>query len=121
MGIAWVVEAYGCSADGLRDLPTLRRLFERIVADLDLHPLGEGVWHRFPASGGITGVAVLSESHLACHSFPEVGTLCLNLFCCKPRPDWDFAHHLRSLLNAQAVNVRRLDRPYTDVTGSQVL
>jgi S-adenosylmethionine decarboxylase len=57
-------------------------------------------------------MTVLSESHLACHSFPEYGTLCLNLFCCRPRPEWDFVQLLRSIVGAQTVNVRRLDRPY---------
>lgn len=117
-GIEWIVEAYGCSADRLRDLATLRRLFERIVIDLALHPVGDAIWHRFPDSGGVTGVAVLSESHLACHSFPEHGTLCLNLFCCRQRPDWDFAAELQALLGAQTVNVRRLDRPYGESAGS---
>ena len=74
---------------------TLQALFARLIADLDLHPCGDGQWHQFPDSGGITGVDMLSESHLACHSFPEYGTLCLNLFCCRPRPDWDFAEQLR--------------------------
>jgi S-adenosylmethionine decarboxylase len=78
----------------------------------DLHACGDGRWHQFPDSGGITGMTVLTESHLACHSFPEYGTLCLNLFCCRPRPEWDFAQLLRSIVGAQTVNVRRLDRPY---------
>jgi len=117
-GIEWIVEAYGCSPDRLRDLTTLRRLFERIVSDLDLHPIGQALWHRFPVSGGITGVALLSESHLACHSFPEHGTLCLNLFCCRPRSDWDFVHQMQALVEAQTVNVRRLDRPYAESARS---
>ncbi len=87
-GIEWIVEAYGCGPHRLRDLAALQMLFGRIVHALDLHPCGEAHWHQFPTSGGITGVAVLSESHLACHTFPEHGTLCLNLFCCRPRPEW---------------------------------
>jgi S-adenosylmethionine decarboxylase len=111
-GVEWIVEAYGCSPDRLRDAAALRAVFDRIVSDLGLHPVGDALWHRFPRSGGLTGVAVLAESHLACHSFPEHGTICLNLFCCRARPDWDFAGHLRALLDAEAVNVRRVDRPY---------
>jgi S-adenosylmethionine decarboxylase len=117
-GIEWIVEAYGCSPDRLRDPATLRRLFERIVIDLALHPVGDAIWHRFPDSGGVTGVAVLSESHLACHSFPEHGTFCMNLFCCRARPDWDFATGLHTLLGAQRVNIRRLDRPYEESAAS---
>jgi len=111
-GTEWIVDAYGCSPDRLRDLPTLQGLFARLMGDLDLHACGDGRWHQFPDSGGITGMAVLTESHLACHSFPEYGTLCLNLFCCRPRPEWDFARLLRSIVGAQTVNVRRVDRPY---------
>jgi S-adenosylmethionine decarboxylase len=34
----------------------------------------------------VTGVWLLSESHLAIHSFPEFRSACLNLFCCRERP-----------------------------------
>jgi S-adenosylmethionine decarboxylase len=118
-GIEWVVEAYGCTPDLLRDLPTLRSLFARMIGDLDLHPCGETQWQQFVPSGGVTGLSVLSESHLACHSFPEHGTLCLNLFCCRPRPDWDFERHLRDLLGARRVTVRRLERPYRESPNAE--
>ena len=117
-GTEWIVEAYGCEPDRLRDLATLQALVARMIRDLDLHACGDGHWHQFPSSGGITGIAVLTESHLACHSFPEYGTLCLNLFCCRPRPEWDFAVQLRTMLGARAVNVRRLDRPYAESPDS---
>ena len=39
---------------------------------MDLHPLGKTSWHQFPNTGGITGVSLLTESHLACHTFPGV-------------------------------------------------
>jgi S-adenosylmethionine decarboxylase len=112
-GIEWIVDAYGCSPELLRDLATLQRLFARLVIELDLHPCGDGQWHQFGESGGITGLSVLSESHLACHSFPEYGTLCLNLFCCRPRADFDFSDHLRQSVGATNVHVRRLERRFS--------
>ena len=116
-GTEWIVDAYGCAPDRLRDLSTLQALFTRLMRDLDLHACGDERWHQFPDSGGITGMTVLMESHLACHSFPEHGTLCVNLFCCRPRSGADFVGLLQSMVGAQSVNVRRLDRPYAAAPG----
>jgi S-adenosylmethionine decarboxylase len=110
-GCEWIVEAHGCQPAALRDIPGLETFFAQIVAALDLHPVGAAVWHRFPVTGGLTGFQMLAESHLACHTFPEYGTLCLNLFCCRPRPDWDFATTLAQAFHSTEVSVRKLVRP----------
>ncbi|ABF39111.1 putative S-adenosylmethionine decarboxylase proenzyme [Candidatus Koribacter versatilis Ellin345] len=111
-GIEWIVEAQGCRAADLRSLAALQELFAAIIRDLDLHVVGEMRWHQFPGSNGVTGFALLSESHLAVHTFPEHQSLCLNLFCCRPRPNWDFVGELQVRLGADRVNVRRVERPY---------
>jgi S-adenosylmethionine decarboxylase len=38
--------------------------------------------------------------------------MCLNLFCCRRRPEWDFKNYLEREFRARSVSVRRLDRPY---------
>jgi len=113
-GTEWIVEAYGCDPGLLSSLDAVKALFTCIVRDLNLHPCGETQWQQFPRSSGITGLCLLSESHLACHTFPEYNSLCLNLFCCRSRPEWDFSGHLQRLFSAQKVNIRRLERPYSD-------
>jgi S-adenosylmethionine decarboxylase len=111
-GCEWVVEARGCNPETLRDLPLLRSLFRDIIDDLDLHAVLDPAWHQFAGAGGITGMVVLRESHLACHTFPEYRSICLNLFCCRPRTDWDFAAELGRRLGAEHVQVRRIERAY---------
>jgi S-adenosylmethionine decarboxylase len=111
-GVEWVVEAHACNAQALADPERLRRFFARLIGDLALRPVGEIRWHQFPGTGGITGLCLLAESHLACHTFPEYGTLCLNLFCCKPRAEWDFETNLKREFGARDVRVRRIERPY---------
>jgi len=110
-GCEWIIEAHGCDPAALSDRQALCALFGRLVEGLNLHPAAEAQWHQF-SGGGITGLALLEESHLACHTFPEFQSLCLNVFCCRPRPDWDFEDELKSRFGAGSVEVRKLDRPY---------
>jgi S-adenosylmethionine decarboxylase len=111
-GIEWIVEAHGCTPERLNDLQVTRELFGRIISELDLRVIGKAQWHQFPTTGGITGLALLTESHLAIHTFPEFGSVCLNLFCCVPRKEWDFAASCGQLFGAESVTVRRLPRDY---------
>ncbi len=53
---------------------------------------------------------LLSESHLTCHTFPEVGYAALNLYCCRARPAWDFAQRCRELLGAERTQVLEVRR-----------
>ena len=110
-GCEWIVEAHGCDAASVSNLGALEKLFAEIIAEMRLNPVGETRWHQFPG-GGVTGLALLEESHVACHTFPEYRSLCLNVFCCKARPDWDFETCLRREFGAMSVEVRRLDRHY---------
>jgi S-adenosylmethionine decarboxylase len=111
-GTEWIIDAAGCDPAALRDPLRLRTLFDRFVADLSLTPVAAPVWHAFPAPGGITGFVVLAESHLACHTFPEFGAICVNVFCCRPRAEVDAAQLLTDVLGATRTRVRRLERAY---------
>ena len=111
-GIEWVVDAHGCAPDSLRSPKLLRELFQQIISDLQLRPVGETLWHQFPNAGGITGLCLLAESHLTCHTFPEFRSLSLNLFCCVPRENWDFKGALTTTFGATSVTIRTLARSH---------
>lgn len=111
-GNEWVVEAHGCDPARLGDVTALQAVFDAAVRELALHPVGEAHWHRFPHPGGVTGLLMLAESHLTVHTFPEHASACFNLFCCTPRPAWDWNARLAALLGASEVRVRVLARDY---------
>ena len=109
-GTEWLVDAHGCDPAALRSSEVLAGLFARIVRELGLHTAAAPVWHTFPAPGGVTGLLLLTESHLACHTFPERSFAAFNLYCCRPRAEWPWHDRLAETVGATRVSVRRFDR-----------
>ena len=108
-GMEWVVDAFGCTPEACRSIATLGRIIEKLVDDLDLHPVQAPLWQAFEG-GGITGMVLLSESHVTCHSFPELGFVAFNLYCCRQRPRWPWDDQLTEYLGAARVVIRELVR-----------
>ena len=117
VGTEWLVEASGCDAESLRDAERLRALVASIVRELDLRVVGQPQWHKFPGEGGVTGLVLLSESHLACHTYPEFGVATFNLYCCRARPEWPWGARLREMLGARGVKVSRVRRDAPEAGG----
>ena len=110
IGTEWLVDASGCAAQALKRVDVLEQLFAAVIDELALKPLHAPAWHVFPEPGGVTGFVMLTESHLACHSYPELGLITINLYCCRPRPEWPWRERLAQLLGATDVRVTMLDR-----------
>lgn len=109
-GCEWIIDAAGCDPDRLGQPAELESLCSAVVTDLDLNVIGTPQWHKFPEPGGVTGLYLLSESHLACHSFPEHQLLTVNLYCCRERAAWDWPRELSRRLGAEKTIVRRMAR-----------
>jgi S-adenosylmethionine decarboxylase len=114
VGTEWFVDAEGCNPELLQDANVASRVCEQIIAELGLHVVGQPLWHKFSALGGVTGLYLLSESHLTCHTYPENGTATFNLYCCHPRPRWPWPERLTEMLGATRVSVRCLLRGSCD-------
>ena len=106
LGTEWLIDASGCDAAALADLDRLRAVFDRVIRDLNLNVLGEIAWHQFDHPGGVSGLALLSESHLTCHTYPEFRAATFNLYCCRNRDSWPWEMTLKEMLGATDVNVR---------------
>jgi S-adenosylmethionine decarboxylase len=110
LGVEWLVDAHGCAPAALRSRDLLAGIFDRVVRDLGLRPGGDALWRVFPEGGGVTGLLLLTESHLACHTFPERGFAGFNLYCCRPREAWPWEERLGEVLQASRVLVRSYPR-----------
>ena len=110
VGFEWIIDAAGCDPEALRDAEKLRAIFAAVIADLELKTIGEGAWHKFPGAGGVTGLVMLTESHLACHTYPEYDSATFNLYCCRERPEWNWDAKLREMIGAKQVSIKIIER-----------
>ncbi len=72
--------------DLMRDPQALRRLCIDGVTASGLTAVGE-CFHRFAEPGGVTGVVLLAESHLAVHTWPEQQAVTLDVYVCNIAQD----------------------------------
>ena len=82
-GQHFTADLSGCPADPapMTDPHSLRTLCLQAVRNCGLTPVGE-LFHAFPPPGGVTGVVLLAESHLAVHTWPERGAVTLDAYVC---------------------------------------
>jgi len=120
-GLHLCADLGGCDpvAPLMRDPAALRTLCVDAVRAAGLGAVAE-LFHRFaPAPGqeqsGITGVVLLAESHLAVHTWPELGAVTLDVYVCNL--GCDNAQRAEALLAAlrdafapREARVQRLER-----------
>jgi S-adenosylmethionine decarboxylase len=106
-GSHFIIDIYGGSR--LDDLEHV----ERTLVDC-VHAAGATLLHvhlhPFEPNGGISGVAVLAESHISIHSWPERDYAALDIFMCgRTRPERCLGV-LRSAFDAERMTVREILR-----------
>ena len=74
-----LLDFWGCN--GLTDIQLVQKAMEEAakacgstILEIKLHSFGEG--------GGITGIAILAESHISIHTWPETSYAALDVFMC---------------------------------------
>ena len=108
-GVEYIVDVYGCDPDLLRSCERMNTIVARLVREVGVRPIRGPLWQMFPAPGGITGLWLLAESHLAVHTYPETRFAAISLYLL-----WIAAHlgvdQLRAWFGADHVDVRTIDR-----------
>lgn len=66
--------------------------------------------HCFSSSGGITGVAVLAESHISIHTWPERAYAAVDVFMCGDADPYKAINALRHALSPRILTVSEYRR-----------
>jgi S-adenosylmethionine decarboxylase proenzyme len=105
----YAVDLSRCDALDLFDAPALAEAFASAMAGAGATIVHRAM-HLFPESG-LTCVLILAESHAVIHTWPETGTVNLDIFSCSPRlKSLAAIHELARLLGAQDISVQEIAR-----------
>lgn len=104
-----LAEVHGCRFEVLNDI----RRVEDIMVNAALEAgaeIREFIFHKFSPQG-VSGVVVISESHLAIHTWPELGYAAVDVFTCGDKVNpWDACNYLAEKFGADYVNASEVKR-----------
>lgn len=110
IGNHYLTDLHGVAAEALRDESRLMATFAAALDAGGFHVVARAS-HRFAGGGGgVTGFFLLSESHLAFHTYPEFGYLALDLFSCGSARPEEALRFLTEALRPTAVEPSRHER-----------
>ncbi|WP_453990416.1 adenosylmethionine decarboxylase [Bacillus nitroreducens] len=78
-----ILDIYGCNPTILDDMDYLEHLCEKVANNTNMEVLYT-YFHQFYPHG-VTGMLVLSTSHLSIHTWPEKGYASLDFYTCGDR------------------------------------
>jgi S-adenosylmethionine decarboxylase len=107
-----ILEMWGCQ--NLNSVDTAERALREMVTALDVNLLDLKVYPFSPV--GITGMAIVSESHLVIHTWPEYGYAAVDVFTCgAPREPEAAVAVLRRLFAPERIGVMEINRGQLDL------
>jgi len=107
-----ILEMWGCQ--NLESVDTAERALREMVVALDVNLLDLRVYPFSPI--GVTGIAIVSESHLVIHTWPEYGYAAVDLFTCGAvRDPQDAVNVLRRLFKPDRIGVMEINRGQMDL------
>ncbi len=109
MGSHCILEMYNCPAGILNDLAFVREAI-RDAAEVSGSTLLHEIQHAFSPQG-VTALALLAESHISVHTWPESGYAAADVFTCGEHTLPEKACELLvTRLQARRYALRRLER-----------
>jgi S-adenosylmethionine decarboxylase len=104
-----LAEVYGCQFEVLNDIALVENIMVNAALEAGAE-VREVVFHKFSPQG-VSGVVVISESHLAIHTWPELGYAAVDVFTCGESVNpWDACNYLAEKFGATHVTASEVKR-----------
>jgi len=119
LGQHLLVEFYNCNPETLDDVAGVEKHMNAAAIACGA-TIVQSTFHRFEP-WGVSGVVVISESHLAIHTWPEYGYASVDLYTCGDEIQPDAAYeYLRNALEAELSETQFLKRGNLDLIKARL-
>jgi S-adenosylmethionine decarboxylase len=87
-GVHLMLDGYDADPSLLADADRLRRILDRLPAEMGMHPIHVPVVVEVGQKnrkdpGGLSGFVMIAESHLSFHTFPARGFVSIDIYTCQ--------------------------------------
>jgi len=104
LGRHLIAEFYDCEPEFLDDVHSVEQNMKNAAIEAGATVVGSS-FHRF-LPYGVSGVVIISESHLTIHTWPEYGYAAIDLFTCGEEADpWKAFDYLKKAFSARRTHV----------------
>ena len=104
-----LAEIYGCDPQILNN----KEFIEKIMVESALKAgaeVREVAFHKFSPQG-VSGVVIISESHLTIHTWPELGYAAVDVFTCGESVNpWNACDYMTEFLKAKSMTATEIKR-----------
>ncbi|MCU7557842.1 adenosylmethionine decarboxylase [Macrococcus capreoli] len=108
-----LIEYYNCDKEILKDHDAIERIMNE-AAVVSGATIVESCFHTFNPYG-VSGAVIISESHLAIHTWPEYGYASVDVFTCGDSVDpWKAEDFLQTALKAELSDSFEMGRGMAD-------
>jgi S-adenosylmethionine decarboxylase len=119
MGRHVIAELWECEFDKLNDVNFIERTFVDAALKTGAE-VREVAFHKF-APQGVSGVVIISESHLTIHSFPEHGYASIDVYTCGDLDPTIAAEYIADALGSKTRETMELPRGMGPVKTGKAL
>ncbi len=116
IGCHIIAEFSHCNPETLTDLNLIKDIMVKAALEAKAE-IKETAFHRFTPQG-VSGVVVIAESHLAIHTWPELGYAAIDIYTCGETTDpWAACRFVADHLEAQDLSISEVKRGMSNSRG----
>jgi S-adenosylmethionine decarboxylase len=119
LGNHLIVEMYDCDIKVINNHDKVEEILVEAAKAAGAHVVAQ-VFHKFNPHG-VSGVVVISESHLSIHTWPEFGYCAIDVFTCGDTIDNKKAvNYMKEMFKAKSVSVMEMKRGVLNLPVAQI-